>query len=178
MKLLIHSQSSKVQPLNFGNGWISNFLSMLGLKLIHVSKRGVATVDWMRLSHGRYSENLEEIVYHLWTAIWYLYGLIWSCFRVWHRQPPFPPPECDKQAPKEFHWCPPVSQSPYIGTIKAWWGKYATRNLISIASVMTCDLFSATLYLNHVLLSTGPLGSNFQETYIKMQWFSSEMYIK
>ena len=49
MKLLIHSQTSTVQPLKFWE-WISNFnpnftghvihLSMLGLRVIRVSKRG------------------------------------------------------------------------------------------------------------------------------------------
>ena len=46
MKLLIQSQTSTVQPLKFGNGWVilsytllGIYLSMLGLKFIHVSKR-------------------------------------------------------------------------------------------------------------------------------------------
>ena len=47
MKLLIHSQTSTVQPLKFGNGyiisptlyWACDYLSMLGLKLIHASQR-------------------------------------------------------------------------------------------------------------------------------------------
>ena len=47
-EILIHCQTSMVVPLKFGNGWINlfhtfdngcNHLSMLGLKLNHVSKR-------------------------------------------------------------------------------------------------------------------------------------------
>ena len=48
MKWLIHSWTSSVDPLTFENGWVnptlywsSDYLSMLGFKLIHVSKRGV-----------------------------------------------------------------------------------------------------------------------------------------
>ena len=49
MKLFIHSQTSSVEPLNFGKDkWFQpthcngcNYLSMLGLNLIHVSKRGL-----------------------------------------------------------------------------------------------------------------------------------------
>ena len=42
MKLLIHPQTSTVQLLTFGNGWVilshtCNYVSMLGLKLIHVN---------------------------------------------------------------------------------------------------------------------------------------------
>ena len=49
MKLFIHSQTSTVLPLKFGNGWaissptlygLSDNISMLGLKLNHISKRG------------------------------------------------------------------------------------------------------------------------------------------
>ena len=48
MKLFSHSQTSTVQPLKFGNGeiisshdlLISDYLSMLGLELNHVIKRG------------------------------------------------------------------------------------------------------------------------------------------
>ena len=47
MKLLIHFQTSMVAPLKFRNGFHPtfyngcNYLSMLGLKLNHVSKRGL-----------------------------------------------------------------------------------------------------------------------------------------
>ena len=42
MKLFVHSQTSTVQPLKFHPTlyWACGYLSMLGLKLIHVSKRG------------------------------------------------------------------------------------------------------------------------------------------
>ena len=48
MKLRIHSQTSTVAPFKYWNGQVisphtyngCNYLSMLGLKLIHVSKRG------------------------------------------------------------------------------------------------------------------------------------------
>ena len=52
MKLLIHSQTSMVKPLKFGN-WLvissdvykgCNYLSMPGLKLIHASKSGPMSV--------------------------------------------------------------------------------------------------------------------------------------
>ena len=47
IQLLIHSQTSTMPPLKFGDGWIisshiyngCNYLSMLGLKLINASKR-------------------------------------------------------------------------------------------------------------------------------------------
>ena len=39
MKLLTHSQTSTVQPLEFGNDY--DYLAMLGLKLIHVSNAQV-----------------------------------------------------------------------------------------------------------------------------------------
>ena len=47
MKSLIHSQTSTVAPLKFGNGYVISsltllaceYISMLGLKLIHVSER-------------------------------------------------------------------------------------------------------------------------------------------
>ena len=53
MKILIHPYTSAVQPLKFGNG-LNNLiphstgcglLSMLGLKLIQISKRGLVSVD-------------------------------------------------------------------------------------------------------------------------------------
>ena len=46
IKLLIHSQTSTIAPLKFGHEisnfnsyWAYDYLSMLGLKLIHFSKR-------------------------------------------------------------------------------------------------------------------------------------------
>ena len=50
-KLLIHSQTSTVQPLTFGKVWV---ISMLGLKLIHVdNKKGP-------LSLGLYKETMKR----------------------------------------------------------------------------------------------------------------------
>ena len=48
IKLYTHSQTSTVAPLKFGNGklfhpthyWTCDYISMLGLKLNHISKRG------------------------------------------------------------------------------------------------------------------------------------------
>ena len=41
MKLLIHSQTSMVQPLRFGNGYVISSHMLLGMwLLIHISKRG------------------------------------------------------------------------------------------------------------------------------------------
>ena len=56
MKLFIHFQTSTVAPLKFENGWVispngCNYLSMLGLKLNHVSNRGyrkvLAEIDYL-----------------------------------------------------------------------------------------------------------------------------------
>ena len=48
MILFIHSYASTVQPLKFNNGWVissdtfwaCNYLSKLGLQLIHISESG------------------------------------------------------------------------------------------------------------------------------------------
>ena len=53
-KLLIYSQTSNVQPLNFGNGKVfhptpydrCDYLCMLGSKLIHVNKGGPMNLRW------------------------------------------------------------------------------------------------------------------------------------
>ena len=58
MKLIIHSQTSAVQPLKFGNGYVihsifykaCDYLSMLGFKLNHVSKRGPGA----KLGYGKH----------------------------------------------------------------------------------------------------------------------------
>ena len=40
MKLLIHTQTLMVQPLKFGKGYVISSHTFMGLKLIHVSKKG------------------------------------------------------------------------------------------------------------------------------------------
>ena len=57
MKLFIHSYTWTVPPLKFRNGWVisspknywaCDYLSMLGLKLIHVSKMGLNRLRLIR----------------------------------------------------------------------------------------------------------------------------------
>ena len=56
MKLLIHSQTSTVAPLRFRNG--CNYLSMLGLKLNHVSKRGLSS-SWGSMPLASYTKEVN-----------------------------------------------------------------------------------------------------------------------
>ena len=60
MKLLIHSQTSTAAPLKFGNGQVTtlyngcNYLSMLGLKLNHVSITKKGPLFGTRLLSGNF----------------------------------------------------------------------------------------------------------------------------
>ena len=67
VKLLIHSPTSMVQPLKFGNGWIisthifwtCHYLSMLGLKWNHVSWMGPCYVSYLLEYWSRMGEHNE-----------------------------------------------------------------------------------------------------------------------
>ena len=89
MKLLIHSQTSTVQPLNLVISsplyWVCNYLSMLWLKLIHVRKRTLRSFVYFFLSicrdigklwykidftlPGLYMKNFVKCECHLWNEI-------------------------------------------------------------------------------------------------------------
>ena len=82
MKLLTHPQNSTVIPLEFGDGYVisfhisfkgCNYLSMLGLKLKRVSKRGHG--DWYPLL--TYSVMFKHLRFDSFVAD---IGLYLSCF--------------------------------------------------------------------------------------------------
>ena len=89
-KLFIHSLTSMVPLLKFGNGWVisyhtlngCHYLSMLGLKLIHASKRDLRCCDYA-LKTGRIVCWYFQVV----ALFWFLYvnvikpGVHFSCVR-------------------------------------------------------------------------------------------------
>ena len=81
MKLLIHSQTSTIVPLKFGNGYVffystlyndCNYLSVLGLKLIHVCKRSSCTI------HRKHNKRWFRCTTCLNDGTW----LVGPCFNI------------------------------------------------------------------------------------------------
>ena len=75
MKLLIHSQTSTMEPLKFGNN-VCYYLSMLGLTLIHVSKSSPLCIIIV------YCPVLGPICWQRWLKSctcfrWYFLGFQW-----------------------------------------------------------------------------------------------------
>ena len=76
MKWFTHSQTSTVQSLTFGNGlissqiyWVFDCLSMLGLKLIHVSESGpwwcfILTYLWLGPEYSRKIWSIPWLLMH------------------------------------------------------------------------------------------------------------------
>ena len=69
MKLLIHSQTSTVQPLKFGNGQVISSHTLLGmwllihagLKLIHVSNRGPSGPIFKLIAETWLNKRVQDI---------------------------------------------------------------------------------------------------------------------
>ena len=61
MQLLICSVTSKIEAVKFPLYWVNDYLSMLGLKLIHVSEKDIweklhnLLFEWRHTDYGRIS---------------------------------------------------------------------------------------------------------------------------
>ena len=77
MKLLIHSQTSSVAPVKFGNGQVipTHLLLLMGLKFIHVSKR-----DHMKYQIALSMDHLIHIVFLFWKEKTNICEIYTCCF--------------------------------------------------------------------------------------------------
>ena len=92
MKLLIHSQTSMVAPLKFGNGFHPTFfqqcgyLSTLGFKSIHVSKRcpdAIYVLSLQLTQFKQYGVFTEHVNQKLFLGLLYWHHEVQSQQHIW-----------------------------------------------------------------------------------------------